>query len=327
MSPGVNLAGSAWRPPAELGLDRGYLLDAFLQTTPDHVYFKDTESRFTLISLALARWMGLESADEAIGRCDADFFAAEHASRARADEERIIRTGEAAIAVEEREVWPDGSVTWVSTTKAPLIGPRGEVIGIFGLSRDITKRRLAEEQLAKQSEQLEALAAELEKLSISDELTGLYNRRGLRLLGANLVDLARRDGTPLCVAFLDLDGLKTINDTLGHSAGDDALIDAARILRESVRSVDIVGRIGGDEFAVVLAGTSRPEAERLIERLRDSAATADTGLASGLSLSVGIAALGDRGATTLDELIDLADGAMYTDKHTTPAHRRRAPLR
>ncbi len=215
--------------PAELPsaiADDRYLLETFLQSTPDHVYFKDLDSRFTRISLALARWMGLSSADEAVGRSDADFFADEHAARARSDEERIMRTREPSIGIEEREVWPDGTVTWVSTTKVPLIGQHGEVIGIFGLSRDITERRLAAEQLAQQSEQLAVLAAELETLSISDELTGLHNRRGLRLLGGDRVDAARHAGTSLCVMFLDLDGLKAINDTLGHGAGDQALVES-----------------------------------------------------------------------------------------------------
>jgi diguanylate cyclase (GGDEF)-like protein/PAS domain S-box-containing protein len=316
---GENGDGAA-SPRVEVSVDDGYLLETFLQTTPDHVYFKDTESRFTRISLALARWMGLESAADAIGRSDLDFFAEEHASKALADEQRIMRTREPSIGLEEREVWPDGTVSWVSTTKVPLFGPQGEVIGVFGLSRDITDRCLAAERLAEQSAQLEELAAQLEELSLGDELTGLHNRRGLRLLGGNLVDLARRDASTLSVLFLDLDGLKAINDTLGHGAGDQALIAAANVLRESVRCVDIVARIGGDEFAVVLSGTSRIEAELLVERLRSLAAsTAGDGLAAGLSLSVGIATLGDEGAVTLDDLIDIADRAMYDEKHARRA--------
>lgn len=98
-------------------------------------------------------------------------------------------------------------------------------------------------------------------------VTGLHNRRGLRLLGGDRVDAAQRSGMPLCVMFLDLDGLKAINDALGHGAGDQALVEVADALRSSVRSDDIVGRVGGDEFAMVLAGTSRAEAELLARRL------------------------------------------------------------
>jgi diguanylate cyclase (GGDEF)-like protein/PAS domain S-box-containing protein len=320
MNPADDHVGSNTIPPAGASVDDRYLLETFLQTTPDHVYFKDTESRFTRVSLALARWMGLQNAAEVIGRSDHDYFAEEHASKAFADEQRIMRTREPQIGQEEREVWPDGTVSWVSTTKVPLLGPSGEVLGIFGLSRDITERRLAAERMAEQSQQLEALAAQLEELSLGDELTGLHNRRGLRLLGGSLVDLAVREGSPLCVLFIDLDGLKPINDTLGHAAGDQALIAAANVLRAGLRTVDIVGRIGGDEFAVVLAGTTRVEALRLVARLRVIAAgECGEGLASGLSLSIGVATLGEDGAASLDDLIDVADRAMYDEKHARRA--------
>ena len=119
--------------PEELVDDR-YLLDAFLENTPDHVYFKDHESRFIRISRALATWLGLEDAAEAIGRSDFDFFGEEHARKAFADEQHLMGCGEPLIGVEELETWADGHETWVSTTKVPLGDRRGRIVGVFGLS-------------------------------------------------------------------------------------------------------------------------------------------------------------------------------------------------
>jgi PAS domain S-box-containing protein len=126
------------------------LIAALLDTIPDHIYFKDLQSRFLRINRAMAWSFKLCSAEEAIGRTDADFFSAEHAQRALADEQEIIRTGRPMVAGEEKETWPDGSTTWVSSTKQCLRDKHGQVVGTFGISRDITLRKRVERQLAVQ---------------------------------------------------------------------------------------------------------------------------------------------------------------------------------
>jgi diguanylate cyclase (GGDEF)-like protein/PAS domain S-box-containing protein len=298
------------RVPDEADLDAGFLLETFLENTPDHVYFKDTEGRFTRISAALVRWFGLEDTAQALGRSDIDFFAASHADHARAAELEIMRTGEPSAGLEEREVWPDGRVSWVSTTKVPLRAPSGQVIGIFGLSRDITARKLAEEYAQQQATELERLAAQLEQMTLHDELTGLYNLRGLELLGGGAMDRAARDGSALCVLFIDLDGLKAVNDSFGHAAGDAALVAAADAMRGALRRTDVVARIGGDEFGAVLAGTTAAEAEGLCDRIRQGMRGHAPDEAS-LSVSIGVAAARPGEAETLDDLIAAADDAMY----------------
>jgi diguanylate cyclase (GGDEF)-like protein/PAS domain S-box-containing protein len=291
-------------------VDADYLLETFLANTPDHMYIKDVEGRFTQLSASLGRWMGLDDPADAVGLTDFDIFAPAHAEPARAAELEIMRTGEPIVGLEEREVWPDGRVTWVSTTKVPLRTRDQRMIGIFGLSRDITARKLAEEQALTQAGQLERLAAQLEQLTLEDSLTGLYNRRGLDLLGGSAVNRAARDGSPLCVLFMDLDGLKTINDGFGHAAGDAALVIAAAILRDTVRQTDIVGRIGGDEFAAVLVGVTASEAELLTSRVRHAARMRAPG-EHPLTVSIGVAALEAGEIETLDDLIAAADSAMY----------------
>ncbi len=136
------------------------MLDQVLQLSPDHIYFKDTQSRFTRINLSQAEWLGLKDPAEALGKSDFDFFAPEHAQRALADEQLIIRTGQPISGKEEKEVWPDGRITWVMTTKTPLFDPQGSVVGVMGVSRDITERKQAEAAANMMQERLSmALAA------------------------------------------------------------------------------------------------------------------------------------------------------------------------
>jgi PAS domain S-box-containing protein len=126
-------------------LDR-VLMSAFLEYVPDLVYFKDRDSRFVAVSRSKAARHGLEPA-ELVGKSDADFFGPEHAQWARADEESIINTGEPVIGKLERLTWPDGHRTWAQSTKMPLRDESGEIVGTFGLSRDVTHDQEVQVQL------------------------------------------------------------------------------------------------------------------------------------------------------------------------------------
>jgi PAS domain S-box-containing protein len=142
-----------------------YLVDALLDTIPDHIYFKDERSRFLRINKAMARLFKLENPDQAVGKSDFDFFTAEHAQRAFDDEQQILRTGQAVVGREEKETWPDGSVTWVSTTKEALRDRTAKIVGTFGISRDITARKQAEQALADKAEELQRSNTELEQFA------------------------------------------------------------------------------------------------------------------------------------------------------------------
>ncbi len=301
--------------PHEL-LDDRYLLDTFLEYTPDSVYFKDDKSRFLRISAALAARLGLADAADAIGKTDFDFFGAEHAREAFADEQRLIRTGESLIGIEERENWEDGREAWVSTTKVPLRDRNGHIVGLFGISRDITERKRNEQQLAAQAEQLAEQARELEQLMLVDDLTGLFNRRGLQLVGEQALYRARRDGLAVVLLFLDLDGLKQINDRLGHSAGDQAIRALADVIREVTRESDIAARVGGDEFAMILFDHGGEAAANVVERIAKGAVSARErhSLAHELSVSVGICEIDPRTPGSIEDLLQQADRSMYDEK-------------
>jgi len=123
------------------------LLTSLMDHVPDSIYFKDRESRFIRINQAMVRRFSLADASEALGKTDFDFFGAEHAQAAFVDEKRVMATGQPIVGKEEKEVWPDGRIIWVSTTKMPLRDTRGQIVGTFGVSRDITDRKRIEEAL------------------------------------------------------------------------------------------------------------------------------------------------------------------------------------
>jgi PAS domain S-box-containing protein len=129
-------------------LDR-MLVTAFLENVPYAVYFKDRNSRFIAVSASMAQHFGGATRDQVVGRTDFDFFAATHARPAYDDEQRIIRTGQPLVGKIEKETWPDGRVTWVLTSKLPLRDDAGNIIGTFGISRDITRSKEMEMAIEK----------------------------------------------------------------------------------------------------------------------------------------------------------------------------------
>jgi PAS domain S-box-containing protein len=138
-----------------------------MDNIPDALYFKDLNSRFIKTNNAHAkgRWLKLKDPDEAIGKTDFDFFAKEHAQQAYENEQEIIRTGKALTNIDEKETWPDGTVTWVSTTKMPLRDKDCRIIGTFGISRDITSRKELEEEREKLIKELQGALAHIRTLN------------------------------------------------------------------------------------------------------------------------------------------------------------------
>ena len=165
--------------------------------------------------------------------------------------------------------------------------------------------------------------ARLRELALVDELTGLHNRRGFFLLAEKQLQIARRSGRPDLLLFADLDGMKEINDRLGHDAGDAALRRTAAVLRDSFRSSDILARFGGDEFLVLCPSTGPESATSLVEGLERHVGDANAGAAVPwhLSLSVGTAAFDPDRPVTLTELVREADAAMYAAKQKKQAGR------
>ena len=134
--------------------DEKALIDELLINLPEHIYFKDKESRFIRFSHSMLKLFGLEKPEELIGKSDFDFLSEEHARPAFEDEQRIIKTGKAIIDLEEKEVMSDGRIRWVNTTKMPLKNAKGEIMGTFGISKDITHMKRLEDEAVEKAKKL-----------------------------------------------------------------------------------------------------------------------------------------------------------------------------
>jgi diguanylate cyclase (GGDEF)-like protein len=164
---------------------------------------------------------------------------------------------------------------------------------------------------------------QLETLSLTDELTGLHNRRGFLLLAEQQIKLAQRSLAPIVLLFVDLDHFKQINDTFGHAEGDRALIETAEVLKRSLRDSDIKARLGGDEFAGLAVNASEPGEE--IVRTRIGAALHDINLQRSLpyelTFSVGVLCCLAEPGLSMEDLLARADALMYEEKKKRKAVR------
>lgn len=162
------------------------------------------------------------------------------------------------------------------------------------------------------------LMQELKSISITDDLTGLYNRRGFMVLAKKQLEMAARFNNTLWLIYLDMDNMKWINDNLGHKEGDRSLIDMSEILKKTFRDSDIFGRIGGDEFAILIADEIDTKSRQIIDRARNNIRNfnATMGRPYKISFSIGLVACDPSSCYEIDDLLSIADKIMYKEKMT-----------
>jgi PAS domain S-box-containing protein len=177
------------REPADAALSRERdMMETFMRSVPDAVYFKDEQSRFLKCSNAMAHYFGVTDPSEMIGKTDFDFFTAEHARPAFDDEQRIIQTGQPVVGLVEKEVFPDGRIHWALTTKLPLRNAAGKIIGTCGISKNMTELKNAEEEL-RQREMLFRLIFEHAPVGVSWKRADLGNVRHLNATFRRILNL------------------------------------------------------------------------------------------------------------------------------------------
>ncbi|HUU31512.1 MAG TPA: diguanylate cyclase [Phycisphaerae bacterium] len=184
-------------------------------------------------------------------------------------------------------------------------------------ARYAIERKRTEQKLGEMNVRLEEANRRLEELSVTDDLTGLYNRRRFHEILEQELQRVQRYGTPLAVAMFDIDHFKTVNDTHGHAAGDRVLVAVARFLERGARAADTVARYGGEEFIILMPDTPAAEAFIATERIRKQMAQHAIVVGAHtlrVTLSAGVAALGDGIGQTSDALVRAADEALYAAK-------------
>lgn len=276
-------------------------MHTLVEAIPDLVWLKDPDGVYVACNSKFERFFGSKE-QEIIGKTDYDFVDKELADFFRKHDVAAAQAGGPTINEEEVTYADDGHKEMLETIKTPMFDSNGRLIGVLGIARDITLRKQQEEQILHQAH--------------FDTLTDLPNRfLSLYQLSQRIVE-AKRDNEQIAVLFLDLDDFKKINDSLGHDTGDKLLIDAARRLRSVLRDEDTVGRLGGDEFIVLLSGLKHAEdvapiAENLINCFSEAFHIDGRKLMLTASIGIGIyPGDGDDSSTLLRN----ADAAMYHSK-------------
>ena len=170
--------------------------------------------------------------------------------------------------------------------------------------------------LAQRVAELELAQESLRNLSLTDDLTGLYNRRGFFALAKQQLSSARREGRHASLVYIDMDGLKRLNDTHGHEIGSRVIQEVGDILRETFRSSDLIARIGGDEFVVFETSNDQIDEGTDVQRLQDNVTRHNAQQVRDyeISLSIGVASMDSDSSMTLEELLKNGDKTMYQQK-------------
>jgi diguanylate cyclase (GGDEF)-like protein/PAS domain S-box-containing protein len=256
------------------------------------------------------RWLGYER-DEVVGKLRLpDVMTPESREAFERVWDDFVASGE-IVDVEYDMVRRDGSLLPVSVSATSVRDEQGRFVRTRSTVFDVTERRRH--------------LQELREMATVDEATGLLNRRGFLQLAEHHLVLASRRGEDVSVLFLDLDGLKQVNDTYGHDAGTALIAEAGEVLRSATRESDVVGRVGGDEFCVMLMPGGPIAEAAVLVRLEDAIAERDlrTSLSCPLQLSIGTSRTGPADQSPLGDLIRDADLHMYDHKLRRRASRAR----
>lgn len=270
---------------------------SLVESTEDSIYLLDKNYRYIFMNKKHVTRMGF-SDNEYLGHSYSEFHSPDQTKWLIEKASIVFETGESVP--HEHRSGRDGR--YFLLTLSPVRSPDGTVEAVTVLSKDITDYKTMEEKL--------------HALSLTDQLTGIYNRRGLFTLVDQLFKLSKRQKKSIFLLYADIDNLKEINDTFGHKEGDKALVETANIFRKIYRESDVIARIGGDEFVVVPVGTAGDNIEKIVSRLQESLEVynSEKNCPYKLSVSTGIVCYDPEHPCSIDDLLDRADKLMYEQK-------------
>ncbi len=279
-----------------------YLFKSVINNAPViRVFWKNLNGNYLGCNTAFAKDAGLNKMEDIIGKSDFDMTWKDHAEIYRADDKNVMLTNTAQLNYEEPMTTFNGQSLVLRTSKVPLHDGTGKVIGIIGIYEDITQSKKHEQQL--------------KHIAYHDVLTGLPNRSLLADKMQLTLAHAKRDNYFVAICYLDLDGFKAVNDTLGHKAGDYLLVEAANRMKKSLREGDFVARLGGDEFVLLLQLNAIRECEitlcRLLEIIKCPFHIENH--VTSISASIGVT-IYPNDDEDVDTLLRHADHAMYEAK-------------
>ena len=300
---------------------------AMVNASGDSFWETDAQRRFVHLSDNMCRMMGYPR-EELQGRSVVEFMTPEYraeivrmAASRGADDNPLAHTH--PLRHEGEFFRKDGSRLWIETVSVPVFDDDGTHLGYFGITRDVSVRKCAEQALREANHQLESqlqhineLHTQLREQAIRDDLTGVHSRRHFIDVAEREIAHAREHGGVLSLVMMDLDHFKAINDAHGHPVGDVALRAVGHMLRATTHAEDVACRLGGEEFAVLMLGTEHEAALQRAETWRSTLAATSVlaeGIALRLTASFGVATFPLQ-AGSLSELLKLADHRMYQAK-------------
>jgi diguanylate cyclase (GGDEF)-like protein/PAS domain S-box-containing protein len=288
--------------------DRLRQLSSAVEHSPISIVIMDITGNIEYVNLKFTEVTGF-TLDEVRGKTPQDTFGSSNTQpETRAEHWQTILSGNEWRG-EMENCKKNGESYWAAVSISPITDSNGIITHFVSINEDITVRKENEEKIQR-------LNAGLEQLAMTDYLTNLYNRRYFMQRGAEEFKRARRNNQPLALLMMDIDHFKNVNDTYGHDAGDMALQQVAATLKSSLREIDILGRIGGEEFAVLLPNISLHEAAVLAERVRKAVAGTSVEIPGGsltITISIGVAVLTNE-TSGIDNILKNADVAMYQAK-------------
>ncbi|MEL6401266.1 MAG: GGDEF domain-containing protein [Cyanobacteria bacterium J06626_4] len=292
-------------------LDIDFLQMEILNTLPNPVFMKDTELRYVLANQAFEDLFGVRRED-LIGKLDQHIFSERQSVQCNASDLRVLASAEIDEAL-ETVLRADSEPREMIIRKSRLTLPSGQMF-LVGIMHDITEVSVTNRRLEESQKLLEQQSAALKRMAYTDPLTGCSNRRVLSLKAPEAFAQKGHVGSLL---ILDLDHFKRINDTYGHDVGDAILVHLVKVVSQIIRHHDELVRLGGEEFAVVLAGAQAKNACQIAERIRQSVELTPMfygGSSIVITVSIGVVCWANQGPVDLDTMLIEGDRHLYKAK-------------